>query len=60
MIKAKVYAGWVNGTWTEIKAYKKAAAVKYMREKDKSVKSKDIIKTNSINSHQVPVDAEDF
>lgn len=60
--KAKVFAGWLNGTWTEIKAYRKENAVAAFQSQNKSEKpitAKDI-KVNPLarNSHQAPVDEQ--
>ena len=56
MKKAKVFGTEANGTWTEVKAYKKENAVKRLQQIDASVKSKNVVRTNSINSHQAPVE----
>lgn len=52
MKKATVYAATINSTTTEVKAYKKANAVKRFQMIDPSIKSKDVYKTNFQNSHQ--------
>lgn len=60
MKNAKVFAGWLNGTWTEIKAYRKENAVASFRAQSKSetpIKSSDISwAKNARNSGQAPVD----
>jgi hypothetical protein len=50
--KAKVFGAVINGTWTEVKAYKKENAVKRLQQIDGSIKSNGVSKTKSINSHQ--------
>ena len=60
MKNAKVFAGWLNGTWTEIKAYRKENALSVFQSQNKSEKpitEKDI-KVNKLarNSGQSPVD----
>lgn len=58
MKKAKVFAGWLNGTWTQIKAYRKESAVAWFRERSKTqVASDDIKLQKSVqNSGQAPID----
>ena len=56
MTKAKVFGAWANGTWTEVKAFKKANAVTRFQELDATIKAGQVSKTSSVNSHQVPVD----
>jgi len=41
--KAKVYGGWINGTWTQVKAYSKTNAVKRLQMYDTRVRAKDVI-----------------
>lgn len=52
--RPKVWGSWVNGVWTEVKAYKKSNAVKYLQTQDKSVRT--VYCTHSVNSHQAPID----
>ena len=54
MSKAKVYGAWVNGVWTEVKAYKKTNALSHLQAQDASVKSVSL--TSACNSHQAPID----
>lgn len=60
MKKAKVFAGWLNGTWTEIKAFKKEnalASFQRQNKSDKPIKATDIsVNKNARNSGQSPVD----
>ena len=58
MNNAKVFGAWVNGVWTEVKAFKKVNAVARFQELDSSVRANQVSKTNSMNSHQAPVDAQ--
>lgn len=53
---AKVFAAWVNGTWTEVKAFSKANAYTRLNQLDSNVKMSDVKKTDSKNSHQAPVE----
>ncbi len=52
MKKAKVFQAEVNGTFTQIKAYKKANAIARFQQLDSNVKASDVKMINSKNSHQ--------
>lgn len=56
MKKAKVFSSEVNGTFTQIKAYKKANAVLRFQQFDSNVKATDVKMINAQNSHQAPVE----
>ena len=56
MKKAKVFSAEVNGTFTQIKAYKKANAVKRFQQLDSNVKAKNVKLINAHNSHQACVE----
>lgn len=56
MKKAKVYAAFANGTWTEIKAYKKENAIRRFQQLDPKVSVRGVTVTTSTNSHQAPVE----
>jgi len=56
MKKAKVYAAFANGTWTEIKAHKKENALRRFQQIDPAVSLKDVTTTASTNSQQAPVE----
>lgn len=62
MKNAKVFAGWLNGTWTQIKAYKKENAVAEFQRLNKSataITTKDIKVAKGVqNSGQTPVDQQ--
>ncbi len=61
MKNAKVFAGWLNGTWTQIKAFKKENAVAEFQRLNKSetpITAKDIKVAGVINSGQAPVDEQ--
>ena len=54
--KAYVYSGVGKNANIEVKAYKKANAVKAIKKMDSSIKESAIKRTTKQNSHQVPVD----
>lgn len=56
MKKAKVFSANVNGTFTQIKAYKKENAVARFQQLDASIKKSDVRVTNAQNSHQACVE----
>jgi hypothetical protein len=56
MKKAKVFSAEVNGTFTQVKAYKKTNAVARFQQLDSNVKASDVRMINAQNSHQVPVE----
>ena len=56
MAKAKVFQAEVNGTSTQIKAYKKANAVARFQQLDATIKASDVKMINAQNSHQAPVE----
>lgn len=57
MKTAKIFSANVNGTFTQIKAFKKSNAVARFKEFDSSIKNKDVSELKSaINSHQAPID----
>jgi len=62
MAKAKVFSGWLNGTWTEIKAYRKENAVAAFQNQNKCdmpITAKDIkVDKNARNSGQSAVDEQ--
>lgn len=53
---AKVFSTEVNGTFTQIKAHKKANAVKRFQEMDERIKAKNVYVLDVKNSHQEPID----
>ena len=52
MKKAKVFSAEVNGTFTQIKAYKKVNAVARFQQLDATIKASDVKMINVQNSHQ--------
>lgn len=56
MKKAKVFSAEVNGTFTQIKAYKKINAVARFQQLDSRIKSSDVKMINAQNSHQACVE----
>ncbi len=60
MKKAKVFEGWVNGTWTQIKAYRKknaVAAFQAQNKRKKKITERDVkVSHYASNSGQSPVD----
>jgi hypothetical protein len=50
--KATVWAAWVNGTSTQIKAYKKTNALARFQQLEPSLRTGDLTRSNAINSHQ--------
>ena len=56
MKKAKVYSANVNGTFTQVKAYKKANAVKRFQQMDAAVTANHVYVLAVKNSHQSPVE----
>lgn len=56
MKKAKVFSAEVNGTFTQVKAYKKANAVARFQQLDSNVKASSVKMLNVQNSHQAPVE----
>lgn len=57
-MKAKVYSACVNGTFTQVKAFKKSNALARFKQLDESIRMSDIISLSTINSHQSPVEIE--
>lgn len=55
-MNAKVFGAWVNGTWTEVKAFKKENAVARLQESDARVCASGVYETNSVNAQQAPVE----
>ena len=59
MKKPKIFATTVNGTTTQVKAYKKENALRRLQMLDKSLTSKDVYQLkNAVNSHQAIVEEE--
>ena len=56
MKKSRVYSANVNGTFTQVKAYKKANAVKRFQQLDETIREKDVKVINAQNSEQAPVE----
>ncbi len=56
MKNSKVFTAEVNGTFTQIKAYKKVNAVARFQQLDATIKSSDVKMINVQNSHQAPVE----
>lgn len=56
MKKAKVFSAQVNGTFTQVKAYKKANAVARLQQLDATIKASDVKMINTQNSHQACVE----
>ncbi|NLA23929.1 MAG: hypothetical protein GX879_03080 [Bacteroidales bacterium] len=56
MKNSKVFSAEVNGTFTQIKAYKKVNAVARFQQLDATIKSGDVKMINVQNSHQAPVE----
>jgi len=52
MKKSKVFSAEVNGTFTQVKAYKKANAVARFQQLDANVKASNVKMINVQNSHQ--------
>lgn len=56
MKKAHVYSASVNGTFTQLKAYKKENAVRRFQQLDASVRAADVRTVNTQNSQQAAVE----
>lgn len=56
MKRAKVFQAEVNGTSTQVKAYKKSNAIARFQQLDPSVKSSSVYTLKVNNSHQTPVE----
>ena len=56
MKKAKIYSANVNGTFTQVKAYKKVNAVIRFQQLDSNVKASNVKMLNVQNSHQATVE----
>lgn len=52
MKKSKVFSANVNGTFTQIKSYKKVNAVARFQQLDATIKASDVKVINAQNSHQ--------
>lgn len=56
MKKSKVFSASVNGTFTQIKAYKKINAVARFQQLDATIKASDVKVINAKNSDQACVE----
>jgi len=56
MKKAKVFSAEINGTFTQVKAYKKANAVARFKQLDPNVKASNVKMLNIQNSNQAPIE----
>ena len=56
MKNSKVFSSNVNGTFTQIKAYKKVNAVARFQHLDATFKASDVKMINAQNSHQACVE----
>ena len=56
MKKAKVYSANVNGTFTQLKAYKKSNAVKCFQQLDSAVKKENVYVLDVQNSQEAPIE----
>jgi hypothetical protein len=56
MKNSKVFSANVNGTFTQIKAYKKVNAVARFQQLDATIKASDVNVINAQNSHQACVE----
>lgn len=56
MKKSKVFSALVNGTFTQVKAYKKVNAISRFKQLDSSIKANDVKMIQAQNSHQATVE----
>ncbi len=56
MKNSKVFTAEVNGTFTQIKAYKKVNAVTRFQQLDATIKPSDVKMIKVQNSHQAPIE----